>query len=72
MNSVIAFVKLMCEVLAQTHPRVVKVMKTVVRNNGGDGITLTTGFLLQWFICLFANSNLRRDMRRCIFDHFLL
>ncbi len=29
-------------------------------------------FVLQWFICLFTNTNLSRNVRRCIFDHFLL
>lgn len=72
MNSVIAFVKLLCEVLSQTHPQVVKVMRIVVKNNCGDGISLTTSFAIQWFVCLFTNTNLSRDMRRCIMDHFLL
>lgn len=72
MNSVLAFLRLLCDVLSQTHPQIIKIMKVVVKNNGGDGITLTTGFAIQWFICLYTNTNLSRDMRRCIMDHFLL
>ena len=72
MNTVQAFVKLLCEILTQTHPKVVHVMKRVARNNGGDGIILITGFTIQWFVCLFSNTNLKRKMRRCIFDHLLL
>ena len=72
MNSVLALVKLFCEMLAQTHPQAVQVMKIVVKNNGGDGITLTTGFVIQWFICLFTNTNLNRDIRRFILDHFII
>ena len=47
-------------------------MKRVARNNGGEGIVLITGFTIQWFVCLFSNTNLQRKMRRCIFDHLLL
>ena len=72
MNTVQAFVKLLCEILTQTHPKVVQVMRRVARNNGGDGIVLITGFTIQWFVCLFSNTNLKRQMRRCIFDHLLL
>ena len=72
MNSVQALVRMLCEVLTQTHPKVVQVMKKVAKNNGGDGIILITGFSIQWFVCLFVNTNLNRQMRRCIFDHFLL
>jgi hypothetical protein len=72
MNSVLALMRLFCEMLAQTHHDAVKVMKVVVKNNGGDGITLTTGFVIQWFVCLFTNTNLNRDVRRFIMDHFIL
>ena len=72
MNTVQAFVKLICEILTHTHPKVVEVMKRVAMNNGGDGIVLITGFTIQWFVCLFSNTNLQRDMRRCIIDHLLL
>lgn len=72
MNSVLSFVKLICEVLTQTHPKVVQVMKIVVKNNGGEGMILTSGFVIQWLICLFTNTNLNREMRRCILDHFLI
>ena len=72
MNTIQSFVRLLCDVLAQTHPNVVHVMKRVAKNNNNDGIVLITGFTIQWFVCLFSNTNLNRNMRRCILDHFLL
>ena len=72
MNSTLALIRLIYEILSQTHPRAVHSMKIVVRNNGGEGITLTTSFIFQWFVCFFTNANLARNMRRSIFDHFLL
>ena len=72
MNSTLALIRLVYEVLSQTHPKAVHTMKTVVKNNGGEGITLTTSFIFQWFVCFFTNSNLSRNMRRSILDHFLL
>ena len=47
-------------------------MKRVAKNNNNDGIILITGFTIQWFVCLFSNTNLNRNIRRCILDHFLL
>lgn len=72
MNSVTALLLLLCEVLAQTHPLSVKQIKLIVFNNGGEGISYVISFVLQWFVCLFTNTNLHRNVRRCIFDHFLL
>ena len=72
MNSVLALVRLLCDTLGQTHPKAVKAMKLVAKNNGGEGISIITGFAIQWFVCLFTNSNIQRDMRRCILDHFML
>jgi hypothetical protein len=63
---------LLCEVLVFTHPQAVKQMKLIVLNNQGEGMSYVLSFAYQWFVCLFTNINLNRDVRRCIFDHFLL
>jgi len=72
MNSVLALVRLLCDTLSWTHPKAIKAMKLVAKNNGGEGISIITGFAIQWFVCLFTNTNLQRDMRRCILDHFMM
>lgn len=74
MDSVYAMIKMFCEVLAQTHPQAVQVMKIVAKNSGsdGNGIVMTTSFAIQWFICLFTKMCSKRNMCRAIMDHFIL
>jgi len=72
MNSITALLLLLCEVIAHTHSQAVKQIKLIVWNNGGEGISYVLSFAFQWFVCLFTNSNIKRDIRRCIFDHYML
>lgn len=39
---------------------------------GDDRFIITLSFVFQWFICIFTNINLNRNIRLRIMDHFML
>jgi hypothetical protein len=73
MDSTMALVRLLFEVLHLTHPRAVAKMKRIIRHmDGDDRFIVALSFVFQWFVCLFTNVGLPRTVRTAIFDRFLL
>lgn len=72
MDSVIAYVRILFEILHYTHPRVVRHMKHIMMTMEQDGFMMTMSFVFQWFICLFTNVNLKRNIRLIVMDYFLI
>ena len=73
MESPVAYVKVLFQMLKHTHPKIVKKMRHIIKNMDGDNqFIITLSFVFQWFICLFTNINLSRKIRLKIMDHFLI
>lgn len=48
-------------------------MKNIIRHmESEDKFIVAMSFVFQWFICLFTNINLDRNIRLLIMDHFML
>ncbi len=73
LDGIISFLKILWEMIAvlypNTHTKLTYLIKEL--NINGSYLCVFSHFL-QWFVCLFTNNNINRQIRKTIFDYFIL
>ena len=72
MNTTITDVRIMFELLAQVKPKIYKKLQDLMKNFGGGSYMVVMSFVFQWFVCLFTNMSIHRNISRIIWDSLLL
>jgi hypothetical protein len=75
MDSTITYISILFEILAYTHEKVHKKMKSIIykfQDGNSEGFMLTMSFTFQWFVCLFTNSNIKKNIQVIIMDYFIM
>jgi hypothetical protein len=73
LQGITAYLKVLWEMVTVLFPKVHQKLMSLIRELDISGSYLCVfSHFIQWFVCLFTNSSLNRNIRRVLFDYLLL
>jgi len=73
LEGIVAYLKVLWEMISVKYPKIHQKLNFLIKEMDFSGSYLCVfSHVLQWFVCLFTNTMLDREIRKTIMDYFLL